>query len=317
MAPWTVLTAPPAILGKALAEGYDRIMDGRLRKFEFPHTLVHGSKTVQAWWGVIDTRRAPSVCPEGYMTLFTSPVFGQPHGFFNLDAARAAYSLLFVLGVEYGMAIIYAGEVAFLSGEHHAKWFVDMGSKSVNKEAREGRDDEHAIPVAHTAHGIAEHKAPYVYMITDDVGSVTDGDTEEQEEEEMVTDDFAPALHEDDEHGITDGSGPILDEHDVENPDQIIILAAAPTTTKSTDPKMHSFPCVVPSCNKLSGRRMNRRTDLISHLIKQHKCRIHQARGGPADKTEYNRRQNKQVRDWMEQNGWSWDGTIFADGAED
>ncbi|KAK0259335.1 hypothetical protein B0A54_12267 [Friedmanniomyces endolithicus] len=263
MAPWAVLTAPPAILGKALAEGYDRIRDGHLRKFEFPHTLVHRSKTLQAWWGVIDTRRAPS------------------------------------------------------SGEHHAKWFVDMGSKSVNKEAREGRDDEHAIPVAHTAHGIAEHKAPYVYMITEDVGSVTDGDTEEQEEEEMVTDDFAPALHEDDEHGITDGSGPILDEHDVENPDQIIILAAPPTTTKSTDPKMHSFPCVVPGCNKLSGRRMNRRTDLISHLIKQHKCRIHQARGGPADKTEYNRRQNKQVRDWMEQNGWSWDGTIFADGAEE
>ncbi|KAK1054207.1 hypothetical protein LTR74_015989 [Friedmanniomyces endolithicus] len=315
MAPWSVLAAPPAILGKALAEGYDRIKDGRLRKFEFPHTLVHGSKTVEAWWGVIDTRRAPSVCPQGYTTLFTSPVFGHPHGFFNLNAARAAYSLLFVLGVEYGMEIVYAGEVAAKSGERHAKWYVDMGSKSVNEDAVEGMDDEHAIPVAHTAHGVAEHKAPYVFMITEDMESAADVETWEQEEEEMVTDNIAPALNEDGDLEITGGPGPGLDEQDAEEADQTVDLATAPTVTKSTDPKMHDFPCVVPNCSKPSGRHMNRRTDLISHLIKQHECKIHQARGGPADKTEYNRGQNKQVREWMEQNGWSWEGTIFEDGA--
>ncbi|KAK0902081.1 hypothetical protein LTR02_008271 [Friedmanniomyces endolithicus] len=315
MAPWSVLPAPAAILGKALAEGYDRIKDGRLRKFEFPHTLVHGSKTVEAWWGVIDIRRAPSVCPKGYTTLLTSPIFDHPHGFFNLDAARAAYSLLLVQGVEYGMAIIYAGEVACEYGEHHAKWFVDMGFKSVDKEAREGRDNEDATPVAHNAHGIAEHKAPYVYMITDDMESAADEYTGEQEEEEMVTEIMATALNEDGELEITGGPEPVSNENGVEAEDQIINLATEPTMTKSTDPKMHDFPCVVPNCSKPSGRHMNRRTDLISHLIKQHKCKIYQARGGPADKTDHNRGQNKQVREWMEQNDWSWDGTIFADGA--
>ncbi|KAK1081563.1 hypothetical protein LTR33_004573 [Friedmanniomyces endolithicus] len=319
MAPWSELPAPAAILGKALAEGYDRIKDGRLRKFEFPYTLVHGGKTVEAWWGVVDTRRAPSVCPEGYTTLFTYPVFGHPHGFFNLDAARAAYSLLLVQGVEYGMVIIYAGEIAFESGEHHAKWFVDLGSKSVNKDAREGKDDEDAIPVAHTAHEVPDNKAPYVYMITDDVGSAADEETaddvDEEDEEETMANNKGAALNGNEEDVIAGKSESVLDEHDAETADQTINLATAPTLTKSTDPKMHDFPCVVPNCSKPSGRHMNRRTDLVSHLIKQHQCRIHQARGGPADKTEYNRGQNKQVREWMEQNGLSWDGTIFADGA--
>ncbi|TKA38667.1 hypothetical protein B0A54_08629 [Friedmanniomyces endolithicus] len=295
MAPWSVLPAPPAILGKALAEGYDHIKDGRLRKFEFTYTLVHGGKTVEAWWGVVDTRRAPSVCPEGYTTLFTYPVFGHPHGFFNLDAARAAYSLLLVQGVEYGMVIIYAGEIAFESGEHHAKWFVDLGSKSVNKDAREGKDDEDAIPVA--------------------LARKTADDVDEEDEEETMANNKGAALNGNEEDVIAGKSESILDEHDAETADQTINLATAPTLTKSTDPKMHDFPCVVPNCSKPSGRHMNRRTDLVSHLIKQHQCRIHQARGGPADKTEYNRGQNKQVREWMEQNGLSWDGTIFADGA--
>ncbi|TKA50000.1 hypothetical protein B0A55_13421 [Friedmanniomyces simplex] len=119
-----------------------------------------------------------------------------------------------------------------------------------------------------------------------------------EEEDEVVSEDEDEVTGKSRDAGAGEDVGPEKDgADDVE--EQITTSATA-----STDPKMHAFPCVVPSCGERPSRlHMNRRTDLILHLKDAHKCKLHYARGGPSEKTRYNRVQNKQVREWMNSNG--------------
>ncbi|KAK5696495.1 hypothetical protein LTR97_007797 [Elasticomyces elasticus] len=148
-----------------------------------------------------------------------------------------------------------------------------------------------------------------------------DDDEEELEEEPMVEDEMGEQEDEEDEEEDEDEDE---DEEDEDEEDDGAVAAPAPTIAAATtavvgsanDPAKHPFPCPVPNCDEDTDRRMNRRTLVLSHLIKKHGVvGIPVERGGPADKTPYNRRQNKVVREYLTANGWSWRGTIFADGA--
>ncbi|KAK5720683.1 hypothetical protein LTR15_006643 [Elasticomyces elasticus] len=146
-----------------------------------------------------------------------------------------------------------------------------------------------------------------------------DDDDEVLEEEPMVEDEMGDQEDEEDEEEDEDEDEDEEDEEDdgaVAAPAPAIAAATGAVVGSANDPAKHPFPCPVPNCDEDTNRRMNRRTLVLSHLIKKHGVvGIPVERGGPADKTPYNRRQNKVVREYLTANGWSWRGTIFADGA--
>ncbi|KAK5683968.1 hypothetical protein LTS10_003832 [Elasticomyces elasticus] len=144
-----------------------------------------------------------------------------------------------------------------------------------------------------------------------------DDDDEELEEEPMEEDEMGD---QEDEEGEENEDEDEEDEDEEEDgamaaPAPAIAAATAAVVGSANDPAKHPFPCPVPNCDEDSNRRMNRRTLVIGHLIKKHGVAIPVVRGGPADKTPYNRSQNKVVREYLTANGWSWRGTIVADGA--
>ncbi|KAK4899965.1 hypothetical protein LTR27_002727 [Elasticomyces elasticus] len=155
-----------------------------------------------------------------------------------------------------------------------------------------------------------------------------DDDDEELEEEPMEEDEMGDQEEQgEEEQGEEDEGGEEDEDEDEDEEDEEedgAMAAPAPAIAAATtavvgspnDPAKHPFPCPVPNCDEDTNRRMNRRTLVLSHLIQKHGVvGIPVERGGPADKTPYNRRQNKVVREYLTANGWSWRGTIFADGA--
>ncbi|KAK3649236.1 hypothetical protein LTR56_007077 [Elasticomyces elasticus] len=146
-----------------------------------------------------------------------------------------------------------------------------------------------------------------------------DDDDEELEEEPMEEDEMRD--QEDEEGEEDEDEDEDEDEEDEEEdgamaaPAPAIAAATTAVAGSPNDPAKHDFPCPVPHCVEDCNRRMNRRALVIAHLNSQHGVAIPTVRGGPADKTPYNRGQNKVVREYLTANGWSWRGTIFADGA--
>ncbi|TKA64939.1 hypothetical protein B0A55_10960 [Friedmanniomyces simplex] len=61
-------------------------------------------------WGVMETERRMTVRPDGYTVLFTCPVFGDDPRYYNLDAARATYGLLFESEYEWEAVAAAFGE---------------------------------------------------------------------------------------------------------------------------------------------------------------------------------------------------------------
>ncbi|KAK5112639.1 hypothetical protein LTR62_003954 [Meristemomyces frigidus] len=93
--------------------------------------------------------------------------------------------------------------------------------------------------------------------------------------------------------------------------------AMSAADNRSANNVRHEFPCPVQKCWVPTNAKLRRRTELVAHMREGHQIALDKTIGGPKDKSAYNRRQNKIVRDWLDVLGESWEGTIFEDGADE
>ncbi|KAK3670185.1 hypothetical protein LTR78_009941 [Recurvomyces mirabilis] len=297
---------PPQVVDAVAEQGHNIERHGPLYHIGIHQDLAAGPE-LRSWWFAEDLTAEPSVVPDGWTVLETAALFDREGMDTDDQTVNVALELLLPGVATDEIPLIHDKIFKDVNGVYRSRWFTDVrGPSNPFVQGLANVAVQHVGVIVRVGQGAEDQVAKGVDAQPTDLTGEDDDDMEG----EMCNDLERAAAN--------------CDQRGTDIPNQYVPLAAPaasepaapqPVSGSANDPRTHAFPCPMPACT-IGGRTMNRRALVVIHM-REHGCNLPKARGGPADKTAYNKMQNKVARRWLNDREISWRNSVFELGADD
>ncbi|KAK4574459.1 hypothetical protein LTR86_001300 [Recurvomyces mirabilis] len=308
---------PQQAVDAAVEKGYDIHHHGPLYHIGIYQDLVTGLE-LRSWWFAEDLNAEPAVVPEGWTVLETAALFDREGMDTDDQTVNVALELLLQGVATSEIPFLHDRIFRDVNGVYRSRWFAQLrGPQNPALQRLSNAVVQHGGSVLGAVHDTNSQVGGN--HCAQSHGATLEHDEGQIEDQLSVINDHA-GTKSGAQNANTNGEA----SESSQSSNQATANATAPTVNatlpvpvpgSANDASTHAFPCPLPACT-IKGRTMSRRALIVIHM-REHGCNLPSERGGPKDKTAYNKMQNKVVRSWLDARGISWRGSVFELGADD